>query len=108
MREPPTARRGEFFGVLDHKLNIRGGSSHERLGTAKDFVVLLRRNMTPGESGNDCPVREWNLSFPIGLDSYVVAQNGAQIVEVAFFVSHGDQPPVAVSRGDIDREDRSG
>jgi hypothetical protein len=31
--------------------------------------------------------------------SYIVAQNGAQIVEVAFFVGHGDQPPVAVSRG---------
>jgi hypothetical protein len=26
-------------------------------------------------------------------------EGGAEIVEVAFFVSHGDQPPVAVSGG---------
>jgi hypothetical protein len=32
--------------VLDHKLKvpIRGGSGNERLGTAKDFVVFLRRD----------------------------------------------------------------
>src|SRR5437899_3283393 len=46
------------------------------------------------------------LPFSGGLDRYVVAQNGAQIVEVAFFVGHGDQPPVAVSGGDFDSEDR--
>ena len=41
-----------------------------------------------------------------GLDRYVVAQDGAQIVEVAFFVGDGDQPPVAVSGGNFDSEDR--
>jgi len=44
-------------------------------------------------------VRVRKLPFPGGLDRYVVAQNGAQIVEFAFFVGHGDQPPVAVSGG---------
>src|SRR5579864_3299545 len=41
LSEPPAAGRGIFLGVLDHKLNIRGGASDERLGTAKDFVVFL-------------------------------------------------------------------
>jgi hypothetical protein len=30
------------------KLNVRGGPGHERLETAKDFVIFLRRNVTPG------------------------------------------------------------
>src|ERR1700738_3080642 len=104
--EPPAARRGVFYGVLDHKLSVRGGSGHERLGTAKDFVVLLRRDVAPGEPGNDCAVRERKLPFPVGLDRHVIAQNGPQIVEFAFFVGHGDQPPVAVSGGNFDSEDR--
>src|SRR5262249_42751505 len=32
----------------------------------------------------------------------------AQIVEVAFFMGHGDQPPVAVSGGNFESEDRGG
>jgi len=39
------------------------------------------------------------LPFAIGLDRNIVAQNGPQIIEVAFFVGHGDQLPVAVSGG---------
>src|SRR5579864_357501 len=48
LSKPPTTRRSVFLGVLDHKLNVRGGSGHERLGAAKDFVVFLGRNVTPG------------------------------------------------------------
>jgi len=44
-------------------------------------------------------VRERTVPFPVGLDLHIVAQNGAQIVEVALFVGHGDQSPVAVSGG---------
>jgi hypothetical protein len=41
-----------------------------------------------------------NGSFPsLEAFRYVVAQNGAQIIEVAFFVGRGDQPPAAVSGG---------
>jgi hypothetical protein len=43
-----------------------------------------------------------------GRDCYVVAKNGAQIVEGAFFVGDRDQLPVAVSGGDFDSEDRGG
>ena len=48
LSKPPATCRGIFFRVLDHKLNVRGGSGHERLGAAKDFVVFLGRNITPG------------------------------------------------------------
>ena len=39
--EPPTARHGVLFRVLDHKLNVRGGAGNERLGAAKDLVVFV-------------------------------------------------------------------
>ena len=74
---------------------------------AKGLGASLQRVVAPGEPGNDCAVRERKLPFPVGLDGYIVAQNGAQIVEVAFFVGHGDQPPVAVTGGNLDSEDRS-
>jgi hypothetical protein len=40
--EAPTARCGVLFLVLDHKLNVRWAARYERLGLAKDFVVLAR------------------------------------------------------------------
>ena len=46
--------------------------------------------------------------FPIRLDRYVVAENGSNIVEAAFFVSHGDQSPVAVPGKDLYTENRDG
>jgi hypothetical protein len=69
------------------------------LATAKGFVVFFRRDVIPGYSGDDCAVRERKLPLPIGLDRFIVAQNRADIVEVAFFVGHGDEPPIAVSGG---------
>jgi hypothetical protein len=97
LSEPLATGRGVFFRVLDHELNpVLGWPGRERLETAKGFAAFLPRDVTPGELGNDCPVRERKFPFPVGLDRYVVAENGAQIVEVAFFVSHRDQPPVAV------------
>jgi hypothetical protein len=66
LSKPPTARRSVFSEVLDHELNVGGGPGHERLGTAKDSVVFLRRNITPGQPGDDCAVRERQLFFPVG------------------------------------------
>src|ERR1700677_2930354 len=87
--EPPAAGRGVFACILDHELNpFLGGPGHERLGMAKDFVVFLRRDIIPGETGNDGAVRKWKLAFPVGPDRYVIAQNGTQIVEVACFMGH--------------------
>ena len=53
MTEDPAARRGVLFGVLDHKLDVRGGPRNERLGAAEDFVVFVRRRVTPVQGGND-------------------------------------------------------
>ena len=49
----PAARCGVFFGVFDHKLNVRGMPGNERLGAAEDFVVFVRRRVTPVQGGND-------------------------------------------------------
>jgi hypothetical protein len=58
--KPPAARRG--------LLNVRGSPGDERLGTAKDFVVFLRRGVTVVQSGNDCAVRLRKRPFAVGLD----------------------------------------
>jgi len=77
------------------------------LGTAKDLVVFLRRDVTPGQPGNDRAVLKRKLALPIGVDRDIVAQNCAKIVEVGCFMGHGDQPPVAVAGRNFDSEDRS-
>src|SRR6266849_5640872 len=98
--EPPAARRGVLFGFLDHELNVRGGAGNERLGSAKDLVVFLRRDVTVVQSGNDRAVREWELPLAVGFDRYIVTQNSRKTVEVAFFVCDRNQPLVAISRRD--------
>src|SRR5262249_19252514 len=109
LREPPTAGRGGFYRVLDHKLHpVLGGPGHERLGTAKDGGVFRRRVITRGEPGNSGAIGERQRPVPVSRDRDVIAKKGAQIVEVAFFVRHGDQPPVAVSGGDGDAKERGG
>jgi hypothetical protein len=56
------------------------------------------------QSGNDCAVRERKLSFPVGLDRYIVAQDGTQTVEVACFMGRGNPLPVAVPVGNFGDE----
>ena len=106
LSKPPASGRGIFFRVLDHKLNVRSGSGHERLGAAKDFVVFLRRKIAPGEACDDCAVRERQLPLTVCLDRYIVAEKGAKIVEIAFFVRDRDQLPVAISGRNCDSENR--
>src|SRR5271165_5119721 len=102
LSKPPATGRGIFFRVFDHKLNVRGGSGHERLRTPKDFVVFLGRDITPGEACDGGAVRERQLSLAVCLDRYIVAEKGAKIVEIAFFVGHRNQLPVAVSGRNCD------
>jgi hypothetical protein len=83
-------------------------SFHLLVVTAKDLVVFLGCNVTIVQGGNDCAVRERELSFAISLDRDVVAQNGSKTVKVAFFMGHGDQAPVAVSGGNFGDEGRRG
>src|SRR5262245_4799131 len=89
-RVSPTADGRVFFRILDHELQvgIRGRASHERLVTAKGFVVFLRGDVAPGDSAYDSTFRERKLALPIRLDRYVVPENGANIIEVASFVGH--------------------
>ena len=68
--EPPSARSRILCRVLDHKLNVRGGTGHKRLGLAKDFVVFLGRCVAPMQGGDDRAVRERKLAFPVGLNRY--------------------------------------
>src|SRR5215469_5509188 len=105
MTEAPAAGRGVLFGVLDHELNIRGRTWNERLRAAEDFVVFFRRDVTVVQSGNDRALRERKLPVSVGTDRHIVAQNGGETVKVAFFVGHGDQPPVAVSGRNLGDED---
>jgi hypothetical protein len=78
------------------------------LVTTKDLVVFIGRNVTIVQGGNDCAVRERGLSFAVSFDRDFVAQNGSKTVKVAFFMGHGDQPPVAVSGGNFGYVDRRG
>src|SRR5262244_1221189 len=60
------------------------------------------------QGGNDRAVRERWFSFAVSLDCSVVAQDDSKAVKVAFFMSHGDHRPVAVSRGNFSYEGRRG
>jgi hypothetical protein len=71
-------------------------------------LLFSRWDVTVVQSRNDCAVRERNLALAIGPSRYIVAQNGSKTVEVAFFVGHGDQLPVAVSGGNTGYENRGG
>src|SRR5262249_21579611 len=63
---------------LDHKLNVRWVPRDERLRPAKYLVVFLRREVAPVQRGNTCAVRKRKLAFAVGLERYVVAQNGSK------------------------------
>ena len=56
----------------------------EGLGTAKDSVVLLRRDVIPGYSGNDGPFRERKFPFAIAFDPYVIPQNADIVVSAVY------------------------
>src|SRR5262245_50299551 len=63
LREPPAAGRGVLLRVLDHELNaVHRGAGHEGLSTAEGLVVLLRREVLPGDADDDRAVGE-RLAF---------------------------------------------
>src|SRR5688500_10933574 len=110
LRVTPAVCCRVLLRVFDHELQVPGRSLtwNERLSTAKGFIVLLRRDVPPGYSADDGAFREGKFPFAIGRDCYVVVENGTAVVEVTFFVGHRDQPPVAVSLGNLSDEYRSG
>jgi len=106
--ESPAAGRSVLCRVFDHKLNIRRLPGNKGLVAPEDFVVFLRRGMAEVQSGDDCAVREREFPVTIGLDRYIIPQNGSQTVEVPLFVRHGNHLPVAVSRRNLGNEARDG
>src|ERR1700733_11674820 len=60
------------------------------------------------QSCNDRAVREGKFAIPVGLDRYVVAQDGTYAVEVACFMRRGDPSPVAVPVRHFGNEGRGG
>src|SRR5262249_32319394 len=87
--EPPATRRRVLFRVLDHELNVLDGPGNGRLeasagkAAGQDLVVFVRGGFIPMQRGNDCTVRERKRPFPQGPYREVVAQLGAQLLEVA-------------------------
>src|SRR5262249_7471744 len=88
------------------ELDVRRRSGDERLRAAKRLVVFLRRCVAPRDPRNDGAVRKWKRSGAIRLDRDVVPKDGAQVVEIAFFVGDGDQPPVTVPGRNLRDENR--
>src|ERR1700722_10034896 len=97
LTKSPASGCGVPFRILDHELHVSWRPGNERLLTTKDFVVLLGRNVFPSQTGNNCSIWKWKLCFPKSLDRLIVAQDGANIVEIACLVGYGDQFPVPVS-----------
>src|SRR5271156_6111711 len=60
------------------------------------------------QCSKDRAVRERKLPIPVGLDRYIVAQDGADTVEVACFMGRGDPSPVAVPVRDFGNEGGGG
>jgi luciferase family oxidoreductase group 1 len=61
------------------------------------LIVFVRRDVTVMQSSKDCAVRKGKFPLAIGFDRYVVAQEGAQTVELACFMGRGNPLPVSVS-----------
>ena len=96
----PATRRRILLRILDHKLNaILWWARNERLTPAKDFIVFLRRIITPRDSGNDRAVRKRKLAIAVSFDRNVVAQNGANVVEIRL-----PGPPRSISNRGIRAE----
>src|SRR5262245_66034903 len=91
LRVPPPAGRGVLLRVLDHELEVglRRVAGDEGLVTAEGLVVLLRRNVLPGDPADDRAFGERELSTPVGADRLVVPENGSTVFEVPFPVGHG-------------------
>jgi len=84
--EPPAAGCGIFFRVLNHKLNVRRRPRHKRLDLAKDFVVFSGWDVTVVQGGQHGAVWKRKRAIAEGLDRYIVAEKGAQTVELACFM----------------------
>ena len=91
--QPPVA--AYFVESLTINRMFVGGPGR-KTGLGRRPCCFRRRDVTVVQSGNDRAVRERKLPLAVGLDRHIVALNGANTVQVAFFVGAGDPPPVSV------------
>src|SRR5262249_34190921 len=101
LRVSPAAGRRVFLRVLDHELEVPVGrwAGDGRLLAAEDLVVLLGRDVRPSDPRDDRAFRKRKLSGSIRLDRAVVSKDRADVVEIAGFVGHRDELPVAIAVG---------
>jgi hypothetical protein len=58
--------------------------------------------------GDAFAARAWGkFAFAVSLDRHIIAQNSCNAMEVAFFVRHGYQSPIAVSRWEFGNVNQS-
>src|ERR1700722_7176715 len=60
------------------------------------------------QSSNDCAIGKRQLPIPVGLDRYIVTQDGSYTVEAACFMGRGHPSPVTISVRDFGNEGRGG
>src|ERR1700733_940108 len=84
----------------------RRSSSHKRLLAPENFVVLIRRNIVPRDSRNNRPLWIWQFRFAISLNSHIIRQNRADIIQAPRLVRHRHQFPIAISIRNFCYEDR--
>src|SRR5271169_13642 len=120
--ESPAAGGDVLFRVLDHELNVHGGAGKGRLEAeagkpgGQGLVVKVRRFFIPMQRGNYCAIRERQSPIAEGLDRKIVAQFGAQLLELASRTGQllarqsldRDQAPVTIPVGDFNSIDRRG
>src|SRR5579863_187894 len=93
----PAAGRRVLLRVLDHELHVRRWPRNEGLLIAENLVILLRRHVAVVQSSDDGAVRIRERPVTVRLDRRIVAQNSGETMQVALFMCHRDQPPVAIS-----------
>jgi len=102
VRVSPAGGRGVLDGIFNHELDVRGCSGNERLRIAKDFVIFGGRGVFVMQGGDNGAVGIRELAVAEGLERHIIRQNGADAVEVAFFVGYGDELPVSISGRNFD------
>src|SRR3954471_19003323 len=76
MAKPPTASRQILLRILDHELHAVGWRAGDKgLLAPKNFVIFLRRKITPRHARDDRSVRKRNVAFAISFDSDIIAEN---------------------------------
>jgi hypothetical protein len=98
----PATGRSILLRVFDHELkSVLRRTRDVRLSATERAVVLLGRENRPGQARDDRTFGERELPLAVRLDCDLVAENGPNVVELAFLTGDRDQLPVSVSARDV-------